>query len=336
MKKIISVLLATIMVFAMASCGGGSGTVKDKNLIEIDDYAIKYIDHELITYEGDDVLVVNYQFTNNSQAATSLFASSLYEAYQGEEFLSGITVFLSDDSLDALSDSAFEDVAPGESLEVTLTYLLKDTTTPVRVEFSSIFENTTKDHTIDIAAVADVDEQEEEPADNEKDVVIADGDISDSEWYGWWMVSDGTGEYEEYDGAYFDCCVNLEPTDEGYVLMSIWDEVFTSYEDNCVSEIFFDLVDGEFVPVEGYFLTGDAEHVIDVTAVPEISGLENTFFITVDVEDETGSFKALIYLTEWGYEWDEEFADAPMFYDSYFLPLMEDGESLPAELDDIG
>lgn len=165
---------------------------------------------------------------------------------------------------------------------------------------------------------------------------VRDG-FTNTRWYGWWMVADTTGEYDEYDGYYFDCCANIEPTDEGYLLMSVWDEVFPSYEDNCVGELYFEEYDEGLLSVGGYFYTGeDVGENGEIAIIPGISGVENTLFTTVDVEDETGSFVATLFLTKWGTEWNEEFGEYPTYYDSYFLPLMEEGAGLPADISDIG
>ena len=96
-------------------------------------------------------------------------------------------------------------------------------------------------------------------------------------------------------------------------------------------------IDGMLVSAEGgFFYTGEAVGEGQMVIDKDFSDFEHTLFTYANIEDEYGSFVASISLTEWGYEWDEEFNDYPTYYDSYFLPLMEEGKALPANISDIG
>ena len=47
--------------------------------------------------------------------------------------------------------------------------------------------------------------------------------------------------------------------------------------------------------------------------------------------DENGeSLEYMITLCKWGCEWDENAGQCPEYYESYFLPLMNEGAELPA------
>lgn len=339
MKRFLTLILAALMVFTLVSCGGGTGTsVNTKSILDIGDFTYEFKGYELVKDEyGTDVILLCYDFTNKSEDDCAFFASGFYEAVQTEETLNATTIYVSEESMEAVTDAEMEEIAPGETLEVKIAYELIDTTSPVTMNFASITTGKEVSHTVDITApvssVPATDDKKETAT-----TVEAIGELGDSEWYGWWMVTDATGDFEEYDGAYFDCCVNFEPTSEGYTLMSIWDEVYTDYNENCIGEIYLEYYDDlGYMSVGGYFLTGD-DIASDgqVTVIPDITEIENTLFTTIPVEAENGGFTATLFLTEWGYEWDEELGEYPTYYDSYFLPLMEDGESLPANLDDIG
>ncbi len=346
MKRIITALLAVFTVFALVSCsGGGSGEKSDPNIIEIGDYVFKYKGCEVIRDEFldevFDVIAITYNFTNNSDEPTSFFVSSVYEFEQNGELLDSRTVFVSEDSYETMSDAEMEEVAPGANLDVTLTYALKDTTSPVKATFTGLFSDTSKSHTITLDATANDTNKAEAPvsanggnADENAENALM---LQNTQWYGWWMITDATGDYEDYDGEYFDCCATFEKTNEGYVLMSIWDETYPDYEDECLGEVYFEEIDGMLVSVEGgFFYTGEAVGEGQMLIDPDFSDFEHTLFTYANIEDETGSFVASINLTEWGYEWDEEFNDYPTYYESYFLPLMEEGEGLPADISDIG
>ena len=344
MKRLFTILLAALMVFALVSCGSGGAVTRGKTLT-LGDYVIEFAGYELTKDSlGGDAVLITYNFTNNSDEACAFTDSAYYEVLQGEESLNSTTIYVSEESMDTITKNEYEEIEPGATIEVVLAYELENTTTPVKVNFEGFGDGASGSHDIDITAkfVAASSAPASSPSNstnnNDEVEVEAIGELGDSEWYGWWMVTDATGEFEEYDGAYFDCCANFEPTSEGYTLMSIWDEVYTDYNNNCIGEIYLEYYeDLGYSSVEGFFLTGD-DIASDgqVMVIPEAAGVENALYITIPIETEDGGFTAELFLTEWGYEWDEELATTPTYYDSYFLPLMEDGEALPVNLDGIG
>ena len=76
-----------------------------------------------------------------------------YTLTQGGTELEYITIFVSEDSYDTLDESTRQDVAPGESLEVKMTYKLDDLTTPVEIKFSDFLEIETDFLTIDLTSL---------------------------------------------------------------------------------------------------------------------------------------------------------------------------------------
>ena len=348
MKRFLTVLLASLLVFALVSCGPATPVTRGK-VLTLGDYVIEFAGYELTNDSlGGDAVLITYNFTNNSDEYYAFCDATYYEAFQGEESLNGTTIYVSEESMDTITKNEYEEIEPGATIEVVLAYELLDTTTPVKVSFEGFGDGSADSHDIDLTApfVAASSVPSSSSSSSSSDVedngdaveVEAIGEFGDSEWYGWWMVTDATGEFEEYDGAYFDCCANFEPTSEGYTLMSIWDEVYTDYNNNCIGEIYLEhYEDLGYSSVEGFFLTGDdIASEGQVMVIPEAAGVENALYITIPVETADGGFTEEVFLREWGYEWDEELATTPTYYDSYFLPLMEDGEALPVNLDDIG
>lgn len=160
----------------------------------------------------------------------------------------------------------------------------------------------------------------------------------EGEWYGRWMVFDGTGYYVDYIDYSFDCCMVIEPY-EGDHLISIWDEDFNSYEENCLAEVLveIDLDKNEAVSLydsKNYFWdggVGSGDWVIDA----EYAGVENMLLFESSYTDTNGDYLEYgVLLTKWGHEWNEEdSAAAPYYYEDYFLPLMEQGKQLPSVFD---
>ncbi len=160
----------------------------------------------------------------------------------------------------------------------------------------------------------------------------------EGDWYGWWMIFDGDGYYADYINEAWDCCVDIEPRDNGH-LISIWDEDMNDYENNCLAEVEVEIdLDKNVAKSIGasgdHFWDGEVaagDWVID----PEDVGVENMLMIESSFTDENGDYCEYgVVLTKWGYEWNEEDSTYPPdYYESYFLPLMEAGEDLPIVFD---
>lgn len=153
MKKLTAIVLSAIMIFSFAACGG-AGKDEDPNLIKIGEYQAVYKGSEIVKdNDGNDALVATYDYTNNSKEAQSFEWSMFYTVTQGDSELEYTTVFVDEESYDMLDESTRRDVAPGESLEVKMTYKLNDLTTPVEIKFSDLLESETDSLTIDLTSL---------------------------------------------------------------------------------------------------------------------------------------------------------------------------------------
>lgn len=151
MKKLLAILLSAAILLSFAACGDG-GKKDDPNLLKIGDYEALYTGCEIVKdYDGDDTVVINFTFTNNSKEAQSFEWAYYYEVKQGDEELDYAVVFVSEDSYDTLDDGMLEDVAPGQSKDIQMTYKLKDLTTNVVVEVSDLYDEETDSVTIDLS-----------------------------------------------------------------------------------------------------------------------------------------------------------------------------------------
>ncbi len=87
-------------------------------------------------FEGKDVLIVKYKFTNNSdKAANFMFA------FKDSVFQDGIGLnesYVLDDSAKYSADNQQKDIKPGSSLDVECAYELNDTKTDVEVEVKEL------------------------------------------------------------------------------------------------------------------------------------------------------------------------------------------------------
>ena len=152
MKKLLSLILAIVLiavfgVFALASgedaaTNQGSGTVSGDNgdaTEEIGDYSVVIDSCRLAKdWNGGDVVIVKYIFTNNNsdESANFMFAFD-NEVYQGGVGLNE-AYFLAD-SANYDSGNQTKDIKKGASIEVEVAYELNDTTTDIEVELQELF-----------------------------------------------------------------------------------------------------------------------------------------------------------------------------------------------------
>ena len=158
-------------------------------------------------------------------------------------------------------------------------------------------------------------------------------------WYGLWTVFDGNGQYTDYVGFSWDCCALIEPNtyNSSLALLTVWDQDFNSYYDAplAVVELRQDMDQGDAVH-GALYSTGNEDnffwdgHISLLDWVLQTEDYPTTVYIEGTITDEYGdSFEYGMLLCRWGEEWDYNTGDAPYYYESYFLPMMQAGSPLP-------
>ena len=168
----------------------------------------------------------------------------------------------------------------------------------------------------------------------------------EGDWYGWWILQNGTGSWEELSGNFWDACARVWVEDDGTGFIEFWDE------DNEAGECFANATvtftadgtsaaQGTMVCGEGVFWNADLIEGAWV-AYPDDSpmgpAIDNVICVRgsyVDPDNIGDSFDYEIYLRPWGTEWEDvRGADTsqmpyddmmPAYYDSWYLPLIKDG-----------
>ena len=90
-----------------------------------------------IDYQGNDVIIVKYIFTNNSDESDAFMYAVTDTAYQD-----GIELpecYFLDSSANYSSDNQSKKIKPGNSLSVEVAYELSDKTTEVEIEVEELF-----------------------------------------------------------------------------------------------------------------------------------------------------------------------------------------------------
>ena len=140
MKKLFAIAMAVAVLFTLAACGGDEKKDSgDPNLIKLGKYEALYTSHEILKdSDGNDAIAIHLTYTNKSDKSEAFDWSFFYTAYQNGEELEYAVIFVSEDSFDTLGEDNYTEVDPGKSLDVTLTYTLKDLSTDVVVEFTPL------------------------------------------------------------------------------------------------------------------------------------------------------------------------------------------------------
>ncbi|MEQ2441228.1 DUF5067 domain-containing protein [Solibaculum intestinale] len=101
------------------------------------DVSVKILGSSVSTdYSGDNILIVEYEFTNNSDRERNFMTTCDDKAYQnGVECGSAYVV----SGVDAQAE--MNDLKPGATMTLKSAYKLQDTTTPVEIEIKQYFGN---------------------------------------------------------------------------------------------------------------------------------------------------------------------------------------------------
>lgn len=174
----------------------------------------------------------------------------------------------------------------------------------------------------------------------------------DGDWYGWWVLWSGFGDYGQYEDSCWDVCATIDVYDDdtGYISMYSYDGIST--KDLAGVEISFGAgitENGGFVSESGYFQDADIAHadwLVDA-GVGFGKDFEHMICIEgryVDPENEDNYYDYYIFLRPWGMDWEDvRTADnsenlyddmMPVYYDDWYLPLIESGASMPAAFEE--
>ncbi len=143
----VCLLIGIFSVFALGSGeektsnqGESSVAVDDSSETEntLGDYLLEIKSCRLAKdYEGKDVAIVMYNFTNNADDAASFMFAFEDSAYQNGVGLNEAYVLA--DSANYSSDNQTKEIKKGASLDIEVAYELNDTTSDIEVEVGQLF-----------------------------------------------------------------------------------------------------------------------------------------------------------------------------------------------------
>ena len=343
MIRFLSLLLIVVLAISLCGCGG-EGKKTESNQIKLEDYELLYKDACIMTdSDGNDAVVLTLDFTNNSKESASYLWSIDETLTQDGEELEVATVFTDYSTFTTVIDKQFEDVAPGETLEVQTAYVLKDAAAPIKVTFEQLFGKKNGTITIDPAALS-----RETSADSTGSTNTAlpapTGDALldwwNGAWYGWWTMTGCSGAYESMAGQWWDACAVIDIGMDYTGTVTIWDEDYSRADP--MSQVTVTLNSagvgehGTVMSESGYFTNLPLEHadwIVDPAINSRFPDVENMICIEGWYEDGEDEFYYEVYLRPWGQLWDDFAADypddIPYYYDDWYLPLVESGSAMP-------
>ena len=240
-------------------------------------------------------------------------------------------------------DKQFEDVAPGETLEVQTAYVLKDAAAPIKVTFEQLFGKKNGTITIDPAALSRETSADSTGSTNTALPALTGDALLDwwnGAWYGWWTMTGCSGAYESMAGQWWDACAVIDIGMDYTGTVTIWDEDYSRADPMSQATVTLNSAGvgehGTVMSESGYFTNLPLEHadwIVDPAINSRFPDVENMICIEGWYEDGEDEFYYEVYLRPWGQLWDDFAADypddVPYYYDDWYLPLVEAGSAMP-------
>ena len=337
--KLLCLLLAALMLLGLTACGKDKEStdkeLADSNLLKLGDYELLYKGACIMEdSDGNDAVVLTLDFTNNGEDSHSYLWSISETAMQNGVELAVATVYSNPDSYDAtVIEDQFTDVAPGATLEIRTAFVLADTTSKVEVTFEEAFGDKNGKITVDPSTLS----RESAGSGTAQSAGTGDAllDWWNGDWYGWWIMTGCSGYYEDkgMEGAWWDICGAVDIGADGMGTVILWDGDYTKSEPMVSASV---SLSGNGTSIygtmmsEGGFFTDIALKHADWIVDPGLADYGDMIHIDGDYENSGDEFHYDIYLRPWGTYWvdvDEE--DLPDLYDTWYLPLIDAGKSMP-------
>jgi len=333
--NILCLLLAFLMIFSLAACGKSKGKEADNNLMKLGDYELLYKGASIMEdSDGNDAIVLTLDFTNNSKETASYLWSVSETLIQDGEDLEVAVVFTDDDSFETVIGSQFEDVEPGDTLEIKTAFVLKNTTSKVEATFEEIFGTKNGKITIDPSTLSREEAAEIEPSEGSSDDELLDW--WNGSWYGVWKMTGCSDSYSDFANIWMDICGVIDIGADYQGTLTLWDEDYTEDDPMVTAAVSLNEAGtgehGTMMSEGGWFTDVELEHA-DWIVDPGLLDYDDMICIDGDYENGEDEFHYEIYLRPWGTTWDDVDSDMqPASYSDWYLPLIEAGKALPGSI----
>ena len=161
------------------------------------------------------------------------------------------------------------------------------------------------------------------------------------DWYGWWYISEGMGDYEASTGSWWDCAATIEIGSDARGSIVIWDEEHPKSAPLAESVLRIHEEGGGAMGIamsgQGSFM-GKPVLAGDWLIDPSVAPYENLVEINGYYDGGSGDgFFYVLYLRPWGQLWDDVreannpniLPDVLPKHYEWYINALENNESLP-------
>ena len=165
-----------------------------------------------------------------------------------------------------------------------------------------------------------------------EDLTVNDLDYWEGDYYGWWCI-DNVNSGDAEVGAWWDACMTLDIFSNGGGFITIWDEDYGKDDPIAEVAVSVSVTDGvaRIVSESGQFMGMEVEHA-DWLFYSDSTDYKDTLGFFANYADADLDVDYYFFLRQWGTVWDDvEEKDLPYYYDSWYLPLINDGVTVAPE-----
>ena len=345
--RLFYVILTVLMLFSLVACGKESDEPKDPNLLKIGDYELLYKGAKILeTSDGNDLLILTLDFTNNSKETISyLWAVIEWAEQAGSELEYADTGVY---ALPEVTESQNEEIAPGKTLEIQAAFVLADVTSKIEVTFEELEGDKNDKIKIDPSTLSRESAGSGTASltggskgnGSGRGIGVSSGeqlrDWWNGDWYGWWVMTGCGGTYEDMEGDWWDICGTIDIGEDGIGTVTLWDEEYTKSEPMVWASVSLNEAGtgelGTMMSESGWFTDIDLKHA-DWIVDPGLVDYPDMIHIDGYYESGDDAYSYDIYLRPWGIYWDDVAGeDLPAYYNNWYLSLIKAGEPMPGRI----
>lgn len=332
--RLLCLLLTLAMALTLCACGGDKAS-SDPNHIVLEDCTLDY-KGAVLTQDsvGNDTIVITLSYTNTGKSSASFLWTVVEKGFQNGVELDIASIFTNEDTYETVTDGQLTEIQSGASTDVCLAFILRDKESKVEVELSQIIGKKVGKLSIDPTTLST---EQFGGSGSGSTMLNKTGDPLldwwNGQWYGWWILTGGTGAYEEMNNNWWDVSGIIEIGSDYMGTVTLWDEDYSRSNPMVDATVSLNSAGtgehGTMMSEGGWFTDIQLEHA-DWIVDPGLSEFDAMICIDGWYENGDDEYRYEIYLRPWGTYWDDVTEEGrPYLYDEWYIPLIEKNALMP-------